>query len=265
VDALKNQNLPPVFDKLEMNQPFSDGMKNIKISKILAAVFVLAVGGSTALAQGQISGPFTTSTPVPSTLTEWNELLVFPQFNGALGQLTSVQLDFSTTLTTTLTLMNDSPNNSYQSTAFTELQITIQDTGGNLTTAGNPQLDVLSPNYSQFLAPGGSATSGPLSNNGSASQTFTVPSILSEFTGSGNIDLTGATFTQAYVSDTSGTTSASQVTDASLTGDVIYTFEPTVTPEPSTLSLMAVGLAAFGFRALPILRRKRESADRSAK
>jgi hypothetical protein len=256
--------LPPVFDKLEINQPFSAGMKNIKISKILAAVFVLAVGGSNALAQGQISGPFTTSTPVPSTLTEWNELLVFPQFNAALGQLTSVQLDFSTTLTTTLTLMNNSPNNSYQSTAFTELQITIQDVGGNLTTSGNPQLDVISPNYSQFLAPGGSATSGPLSNNGSASQTYTQSSILSEFTGSGSIDLTGATFTQAYVSDTSGTTAASQVTDASLTGDVIYTFEPIVTPEPSTLSLMTVGLSALGFRALPLWRRKRESADRSA-
>jgi hypothetical protein len=247
-----------------MNQLFNPGMKNFKIGRILAAVFVLAIGGSNAPAQSQISGPFTTSTPVPSTLTEWNELLVFPQFDASLGQLTSVQLDFSTTLTTTLTLMNNSPNNSYQSTAFTELQITIQDSGNNLTTAGNPQLDVISANYSQFLAPGGSATSGPLSNNGSASQTFTQSSILSEFTGPGNIDLTGATFTQAYVSDTSGTTAASQVTDASLTGDVIYTFEPTVTPEPSTLSLMAVGFAALGFRALQIRRRNRESAGRSA-
>jgi hypothetical protein len=260
-----HQRWPPTFDESEIDELFSPGMKNFNISRILAAMLILAVGGGSALAQSQISGPFNTSTPVPSILTEWSELLVFPQFDAALGQLTSVQLDFSTTLTTTLTLMNDSTTSGYQSTAFTELQITIQDSGGNLTTAGNPQLDVLSPNYSQFLAPQGSATSGPLSNTGTASQTFTDSSILSEFTGPGSIDLTGSTFTQAYVSDDSGTTSASQVTDASLTGDVIYTFEPAVTPEPSTLSLMAVGLAALGFRAVQIRRRKSESADRTAK
>jgi hypothetical protein len=69
--------------------------------------------------------------------------------------------------------------------------------------------------------------------------------------GNGNISLNASTFTQTLLANTGGNTAASQVTDANLTGNVIYTY--TVVPEPSTFGLLALGLSA-----LPLLRRQRQ-------
>ncbi len=96
--------------------------------------------------------------------------------------------------------------------------------------------------------------SGVLSNSGSFSTTLTQAAILSEFTGSGSITLNAGTFTQAYTSDTTGDTVASQSTEASLSGDVTYNFDPTPTPEPSTFALMLVGISALGLCARTLKR-----------
>jgi hypothetical protein len=87
-----------------------------------------------------------------------------------------------------------------------------------------------------------------LVSSNSFSTTLTQPSLLSEFTGSGNITLNAGTSTLAYTSDTTGDTDASQSSEASLTGDVTYNYDPTPTPEPSTFALMVAGLSALGLR-----------------
>ena len=70
--------------------------------------------------------------------------------------------------------------------------------------------------------------------------------ILAEFNGPGTISLDASTFTQTDLSNTGGNTAASQVTNASLTGTVTYTYAPV--PEPSTLVLLGVGvIGLLGF------------------
>jgi len=63
-------------------------MRNLKLLCI-AAVAAVAIASS---AQANTSGPFTTSTPIGYTLTDWSSSLSFPKFNSSLGTLTEVDL-----------------------------------------------------------------------------------------------------------------------------------------------------------------------------
>jgi hypothetical protein len=180
------------------------------------------------------SGPFTTSTPVPLTLTDWSSSLSFPQFSPSLGILKIVQIDLNGSLSTAITVTNSSPEGS-SGTAKTELQMTVQDSGNNLIA---PEIDMMSPNYSYSLGPGGSSTSGTLTKSGSSSDQYTASVVLAEFTGGGSIVLPAGTFTQTWLTNTGGNTFASQVTNASLTGTVTYFYE---LPEPTTICLLGLG------------------------
>jgi hypothetical protein len=211
---------------------------------ILAAGAVLAVCATSSLAQSTL-GPITTSTPIPSTLTDWTGSLAFAQFNPSLGTLDSVTLEFSSTLTTTLTI-NNTASSASSGSAKTELQVTVQDAGLNLNV---PELDMLSPAFNYVLGPGGFTTSGLLTKSANdGGNNYTAAGVLAEFTGLGSISLPASTFTQTDLSNTGGNTSASQVTDASLTGTVEYFYTPTAVPEPSTLGLLVLGLGMLPFR-----------------
>lgn len=192
--------------------------------------------------QADTQGPLTTTTPIPSTATDWTLSLAFPQFNPALGILQSVQLDLSGAFTTTITVTNDALTSS-SGTAKTEVQFTVQDGGSNLIA---PSLDLLSPVFNYSLLAGGSTSSGPLAQTGLASNTYTIPAVLAEFTGAGSFVLPATTFTQTLLANTGGNTSASQVTSASLTGSVTYTYNPI--PEPGTLALVGCGLLGLAIR-----------------
>ncbi len=223
-------------------------MKNLKLFCVaVVATVVVAVAASSG--QADTSGPFTTSTPIPVTLTDWTGSLAFPQFNPALGTLESVELDLSSGLTTTLTVQNNAESGS-TGTVKTELQVTVQDGGNNLNA---PELDLLSPSFGYSLNAGQGITSGLLTENGSDDEVYTSAPVLSEFTGGGTITLPASTFTQTLLANTGGNTNAQQVTDADLTGTVTYTYTPVPTPEPSTLVLL--GAAAVGLLGYPWRRR----------
>jgi hypothetical protein len=172
--------------------------------------------------------------------------LAFQQFNPLLGTLNSVELQFSSSLTTTLTVINTSESSS-SGTVKTELQVSVDDSGDNLL-GDTPQLDILSPAFAYSLAGGGNISSPLLSKSGSSDNVYTFLNVLTEFTGNGNFSLGASTFTQTDLSNTGGNTSSSQVTDASLTGTVTYTFTdaPNGVPEPTTMALMGGALIGLG-------------------
>ena len=114
------------------------------MSKANVSLFVLTVLLVPCLSMAAFtSGPFTTTTPIPSTLTDWTGTLSFPKFNPGLGILTQVQLDLNGAMSTILTITNDSPAGS-SGVAKTELMMTVQDAGNNLNA---PEIDLLSPGY----------------------------------------------------------------------------------------------------------------------
>ena len=215
--------------------------------KLTLIVFLMVCTSTTLRVQAAIDGPLSTTIPVPLTLTDWTSGLPFPQFNPSLGTLLSVTLDLSSTFNTTLTVTNEASSSSNGS-ARTEVQLTVQDSGSNLTA---PAIDLLSTSFAYSLAPGDSITSGLLTQSGSSNNLYTLPVVLAEFTGAGSIDLHPAfTTTSTLIVSSGGNTSAAQVTDASLTGSVTYTYTTTSTPEPSTLVIWlgigALGLLAYG-------------------
>jgi hypothetical protein len=203
--------------------------------KFVLCLFVLCVLPGMSFA-ALVSGPFTTTTPITSTLTDWAGSLQFQKFNSALGTLTMVQIDLTGSMTTVLTVINGSPTSS-TGNAKTELQITVQDSGGNLNI---PEIDLLSSAFAYHNLGGGeSLTSGTLTKSGSSSDQYTNAALLAEFTGPGTIALSAGTFTQTLIANTGGNTSASQVTSAQLTGTVTYFYEQV--PEPATMLLLGLG------------------------
>jgi len=228
-------------------------MKNIKINSLQAALAVLAACGTHSLAA--TTGPLMTTTPIPLSQTDLSGELLFPEFNPSLGTLTQVELDLVTTFTTSLTVQNKSGSSSTGG-AMTQVQVTVQDMDDSFT---GPEIDLLSPGFSYHLGAGQSTQSGSLTTSATFSQNYSLAAILSEFTGTGNIGLSASTATLAFRANSGGSTVTSQTTDASLTGDVIYTYNLnpyTVVPEPTTWGL-AFGLPALGLSALPLLRRKK--------
>ncbi len=147
-----------------------------------------------------------------------------------------VQIDLTGSMATVLTVVNGSPTSS-SGNAKTELQITVQDSGGNLNV---PEIDLLSSAFAYHnLGAGQSLVSGILTKSGSSSDQYTDAAMLAEFTGTGTIVLSADTFTQTLIANTGGNTAASQVTSAQLTATVTYFYE--AVPEPATMLLLGLG------------------------
>lgn len=202
----------------------------MKKTLVLCVVLLCTLTG---ISFATTSGPFTTSTPIASTLTDWNSSLVFPQFDSSLGTLISVKIDLNGSLSTVLTVTNSAPSGS-SGTAKMELQMTVQDSGSNLSA---PEIVMFSPNFDYSLGAGQSVTSGALTKSGSSSETYTLAAVLAEFTGIGTISLPASTYTQTWLTNTGGNTYVNQVTSAALTGTVTYNY----VPEPATLAILGLG------------------------
>ena len=228
-------------------------MKNSKLLAVaLLAVAALAVAPP--VVRAAVQGPTVTTTPIPSTLTDWAGHLSFPKFNPALGTLTDVTLQFSSALASTWTVTNSNSGSRTNGSVYIEMAVGVSDPA--LLITDQPQLDFDSPSHAYNLAPSGSASFGPFtSSETSGVYDYTAPGILSEFTGAGSIALSAQTLSTTWVSYHGGNVHVDQVTDASATGYVTYTYDPPAhVPEPSMFAIFGIGaIGLVGY----ILRRKR--------
>jgi hypothetical protein len=224
-------------------------MQRLLSSLTLSAALAICFAGQ---ANADVSGPFTTTTPIGSTRTDFTGNLVFQKFDSSLGTLQSVTLQIGSDLTTTLTVTN-SGSSSSNGTANTNLKVTVSDPNNALFTLLN---NIISDDFAYSLAQGASTQSGLITNaNNLKSKVFTDATTLINFSGSGTISLNVSTLTQTLLANTGGNTSSSQVTNATVTGNVTYTYAPAV-PEPTTMALMGVGGALLLVR----LRRRKVQA-----
>ena len=202
-----------------------------------------------------------TITQGPSTVTgptDFSGSLFFAKFNPSLGTLDSVFLTLRTSLTTTLTVTNNSTDPS-SGNAKTELQAALYDPSATVTTTGNVltltggtfkvQDDVLTTPVSYSLA-GGSTTvlNPPTKNAGTGAVNITSPGSIAFFSGAGTASVNYKTFTTTVLSNTGGNTSASQSTTDGLSATLIYNYTP-FTPEPGTWAILAAG-ASTGLVAI---------------
>ncbi|HEX4136972.1 MAG TPA: choice-of-anchor E domain-containing protein [Bryobacteraceae bacterium] len=225
-----------------------------KVLITLAAAFVVS---GIASADSITLGPLTTSTPVLAEATDWTNMLAFAQFDSNLGTLLSVTFDISGQLQTTLTVTNTDSAAGSSGNSRTELQIGLEDADDSLgldIDNDTQAIDVMSGKYFYDLGKGQSSQSGLLTSSyDSGTLTYSSLTVLNEFSnpGGGTVDLTADTFTQTNLSNTGGNTNSNQVTNASLTGTVTYTYQAALqespsTPEPATLAMMGGALLGLG-------------------
>jgi len=221
------------------------------------------VAGMVVSAQASyLTESFDSSTPIPPTSTNWSDQgLAFEQFNPSLGTLESVSLTLVGNVATQLTVKNDSSDPSASGTVSETFNLLVQDAGNymgmdpvHLDDNFNPQL-VYGTNAQNYgpLAIGSTYTAPRKTQNGITSTTVYNPSayqadgetlidwtdLQAEFTGSGNITMTALAYAPSSVSSSDSNQDVSQVTTASLTGTVVYTYDPV--PEPATMSLVLIG------------------------
>jgi hypothetical protein len=205
-------------------------MTRLTVAGLILAVISLAMA-PVAQADTISYGPML----IGSTLTDWTgaslQHLTFPQFNSSLGTLTSVTLDLTGGLDTSLTIVNAS-NEASSGHAETHMHIWV--TGGGV---GSSEIVMNSPSFNYSLAPLGFTTSGNLSQTNTDSDVYTAAALLAAFTGGGNIVLDANTFTETVLTNNGGNTIASQTTTANLAGTVTYNY----TPEPATMALLGLG------------------------
>ena len=210
----------------------------MRIAFVTCILFVLFAAGVSSATTIQ-SGTYTTTTPIPYSLTDWIGTLQFPKFDPALGTLTEVDISLTGAMQTQLTVLNVDSELPSSGHTNTHLLFTVQDAGLNLH---DPGIDMSGPSFAYSLNAGDSLSSGVLTKSLSSTGIYTAPAILAEFTGTGVFSLDAGTFTETALFSTGGNTESEQMTDASLTGTVTYEYDSAV-PEPVTMvsALLAVG------------------------
>jgi hypothetical protein len=226
-------------------------MKGNKGFYLVAMMVVIALCGVGTAQASEWTTNFTTSTPVPSSLTDWTQNLTFPKYQSAWtggGALTQIDFTVSSSVDTWFFITNGSALVSTGYLVKTEITISISDPGLLMAfTSSNPWVDKTFPSSGSgwILAPGGVTNLGTYSSSASGIESYTDAGVMSEFTGTGNILLPSTAHAETIESFSGGNVDIYQTTHASLTGTITYW---AVIPEPSTVLLVGLGLAAVGWR-----------------
>lgn len=246
-------------------------MTLIRRTVLLAAAAAVACGlGSAATLTYNFGGPMAGG----FAPTDFDAQMVTTAFDSRLGTLTSIEIDFSSQVKTTLTAINQAGTASSGS-AQSEYQFAVNDAnsfdtsggggtvlaygpGGNFGAAGGQVGDDLSNSITYSLGAGKQTTSSPSPNPFTTAQYSDIfdntvtgwTAIASEFSvsGSGLASLWAKSLTTTDITNTGGATEAIQTTLADVTASITYTYNPgpAPTPEPATMILMGSALVGIG-------------------
>ncbi len=218
------------------------------MKKLMTMLAAIVVGGSL-VAQAGPGGSVTNTVTWGFVLTDWTNVQTVAQFDAGLGVLTSVVYQVAANLDTKFYITNKETTTNLTSSGWaqSELPLSIRDQGGYFTS-DTPQIDTTFPSskfYYSNLATNSSVTStlyAASSTNGWF--THTDANTLTEFTGGGNVSLTGATLAGTVLFYTGGNTAADQTSHAGATATIIYNY----IPEPSVAMLGGIGVLAMLMR-----------------
>lgn len=201
----------------------------------LAVLIVCAVSASAAtLGPLQGSEGFVYSLDAESTLTNSESSTInddlspsFPQFNPALGTLTSVTLSFSSTVFAEATTIENNSSCPSSGNATIVLGISVEDGDTNIPP-NDSEIDLTSYTTNYSLEAGGAALflsfeDQHVSGN---SVSYTTPVILSEFTGSGSISLSASAIIQTVFTNVGGNPDFDTSVQGTLSGTVTYSYTP---------------------------------------
>jgi len=228
-------------------------LSTVTLSVLAAGMLAFAAPAANA----QVLSYSEDATPILSTLTDFHLTMPVNKFDSSLGTLLSVKLDLSASLTSDITVKNNSPSAS-NGDVHTQLFAWLADplaifpdpavTGSGSPVPGAFLAELNTPDQFYTLASGGSVSFLGQTASNSTSLTFTNPSLLAEFTGTptGTINLIGATQARTRLEDSGGNTTATQTTSANMNARVTYTYSVVTIPEPASVSLIGFSLTAGG-------------------
>ncbi|MCX5813111.1 MAG: choice-of-anchor E domain-containing protein [Proteobacteria bacterium] len=195
---------------------------------------------------------YTTSTPIPLTLTDWaaSYSLQFQKFNIPNATLTDMELRLSGGMETIITVKNTGTTPVRYGSAKTELMMGVTDPLNLLPDPYGSQLDISLPTGTGYLfatpllplAPGQTRVSTLFNGSQNIFMNSNNPAMLAEFSGTGNIDLPASSLTMSWTSFSGGNVDTSQTTTGSLTGQVTYTYNQNLSvPEQSSILFAILG------------------------
>ena len=189
---------------------------------------------------GGAAGTYGQLTDVGTSLSLYG--LLFPQFDSALGTLSSISLTLDIDYDTVVTVSALSA-----ATGYAELQTSFK----AFTPGGKSLTDTFILGSFDYSLDAGQT----VSNEDSIGPKVEVKLVndttdLAAFTGTGNATVGFYTSTASLLSATGGTATGSQVTQLDMQGTVTYTYTPTPppstdAPEPMTAAVLAAGLAGL--------------------
>ena len=236
-------------------------MKILSSSRGLRAILLplgLAAVGSASAAT------LTYSHSVPTTATSFSLGVSLEQFNPTLGALTGITFGFQDTMTSKMSLSNDSTSSTNYLQGTTNGSFSFKNTSNtvnlsdSLTVKGGSGIDVpgafsVKPSSSAppFVSPYGGVFM-PTTTGATVTGSLTVPSSFSPFIGTGSLPYT---YSATAVGTTTGPNGSSPAnftavyqTTAAADYFVTYTYSPV--PEPAPLAALALG-------ALGLVRRRK--------